>query len=352
MPFSSRNTSIQSSASKAKMTKIAKWVGGFAVAAIIAGQFVLTVDKGDAATQSVFGKVDMTTTYGEGIHLVHPMAKFTHLSIADQSIVMRGVVVDQYGKARSNGQVVIQTADKMATGADVELVLQLDRSLLPHLSQQQISTMSDAVRKYVTPALSEALYSRGSGIKTAQDLFTAEAKEQLKNGVLADIRKYLADTTKVHPSVVGAITVKDVKIQRLALPEQIETLIMETKKREEAEEIAKSEQRRRETDAQAGLYEKQQIAEATKAQAEAESYRRMQNAEALEREAAAKLVVAQKEAEGIAELNKQINPQYVQYLKAQAGLTAAHNYKGEVPHTVMGGDGNFIPFMNMDANKK
>lgn len=348
MPFSSRNQSVVNAAQKAKFTKIAKWVGGTLGLAILASQFVMSVDKGNVATQAVFGKVDLVKTYGEGLHFpVNPMATFTHMSVADQSIVMRGVSVDQYGKARPNGQVIIQTADKMATGVDVEVVLQLNKSQLPHLSQQQVSTMASAVQKYVSPALSEALYNQGSRVKTAQDLFTEEAKTQLKNGVLADLRAYMTNVEKMHPSVVGAITVKDVKIQRLALPEQIEDLIMKTKQREEAEEIAKSEERRRKTDANAALYEKQQTANATKANAEAEAYRRMQNAEAMEREAAAKLVVAQKEAEGIAELNKQINPQYVQYLKAQANLTAAQNYKGDVPQTVMGGDGSFVPFMNM-----
>lgn len=348
MPFSSRNQSVKQAAQTKSMFKYGALALGVVATLGIIGSTVLTVDKGNVATQAVFGKVDMQTTYNEGIHFfVHPMANFTHLSVADQSIVMRGIVVDNQGKAHSNGQVIIQTADKMATGADVELVLQLNREYLPALSQQQIATMADAIRKYVSPALTEALYTQGSSIKTAQDLFTEEAKIKLKDGVLRDIRSYLADATKIHPSVVGAITIKDVKIQRLALPPQIEKLIMETKEREEAEEIAKSNERRRQTDANAELYEKQQTANATKANAEAEAYRRIQNAEALEREASAKLVVAQKEAEGISELNKQINPQYVQYLKAQATLTAAQNYKGDVPQTVMGGEGNFVPFMNM-----
>lgn len=353
MPFNSRNNSIAAAANKAKVTKIAKWVGGALGVIILASQFVLTVDKGNGASQAVMGKVTLNKVYTEGLHFpVNPLASFTQMSVADQSIVMRGVTVDQYGKARPNGQVVIQTADKMATGADVEVVLQINASQLPHLSQQQVNNVSDAVRKYVSPALSEALYGQGSKIKTAQDLFTDEAKTNLKNGVLKDLREYMANKEKMHPSVVGAIIVKDVKIQRLALPEQIEVLIMQTKQREEAEEIAKSEERKRQTDANAALYEKQKIAEATKANAEAEAYRRVENAKALEREAAAKLVVAQKEAEGIAELNKQINPQYVQYLKAQAGLTAAQNYKGEVPHTIMGGDGNFVPFMDIGSGKK
>ncbi|MGL5305800.1 MAG: SPFH domain-containing protein, partial [Aeromonas veronii] len=345
MPFNSRNNSIAAAANKAKVTKIAKWVGGALGVVILASQFVLTVDKGNVASQSTFGKVDLNTVYSEGIHFpVNPLAKFTSMSVADQSIVMRGVVVDQYGKARSNGQVIIQTRDKMATGVDVEIFLQVNGAQIPHLSQQQVNTVADAVRKYVQPALSEALYNQGSSIASAQDLFTEQAKTQLKDGVLRDLRSYLISAEKLDESVVGAIIVKDVKIQRLALPPEIEDLIMETKKREEAEEIAKSSERRRQTDANAGLYEKQQAAEATKANAEAEAFRRMQNAEAMEREAAAKLVVAQKEAEGIAELNKQINPQYVQYLKAQATLTAAQNYKGDVPQTVMGADGNFVPF--------
>lgn len=353
MPFNSRNNSIAAAANKAKVTKIAKWVGGALGVVILASQLVLTVDKGNVASQSTFGKVDLDTIYSEGIHFpVNPLAKFTSMSVADQSIVMRGVVVDQYGKARSNGQVIIQTRDKMATGVDVEIFLQVNGTQIPHLSQQQVNTVADAVRKYVSPALSEALYNQGSSIASAQDLFTEKAKTQLKDGVLRDLRSYLVNVEKLDESVVGAIIVKDVKIQRLALPPEIEDLIMETKKREEAEEIAKSSERRRQTDANAGLYEKQQVAEGIKADAEAESYRRKQNADALEREAEAKLVVAQKEAEGIKELNKQINPQYVQYLNAQAGLTAAQNYKGDVPHTVMGGDGSFVPFMDIGSGKK
>ena len=345
MPFNNRNNSIARAAATAKAKKMGFIAAGVVAAIALGSSTVLTVDKGHTAGKTVFGAVDMSTTYGEGIHFpVNPLASFTEMTTRDESIVLRGIEVVN-GRAVANGRLIIQTADKMSTGVDVEILVQVDPLYVPRFIQQA-GNFPGVVSKYINPALMEALYKQGSGVKTAQDLFTPEAKEQLKEGIITDIRAYLSNKD-IMQELAGGLVVKDVKIQRLVLPPQIENLIMETKQREEAEEIAKSNERRRQTDANAGLYEKQKAAEARKAEAEAEAYRRTQNAEALEREASAKLVVAQKEAEGIAELNKQINPQYVQYLKAQAGLTAAQNYKGDVPQTVMGGEGNFVPFMNM-----
>lgn len=345
MSFNTRNANIAREMNTAKVKKTGLIVAGILGTILLGSSTVLTVEKGHTAGATVFGAVQLDKTYGEGIHFpVNPLASFTEMTTRDESIVLRGIEVVN-GRAVSNGRLIVQTADKMSTGVDVEILIQIDPMKVPHFIQQA-GNFNGVVSKYINPALMEALYKQGSSIRTAQDLFTPEAKDKLKDGITTDIRAYL-NNPKIMKELAGGVVVKDVKVQRLVLPPQIEKLIMETKEREEAEEIAKSNERRRQTDANAGLYEKQQAAEATKANAEAEAFRRMQNAEAMEREAAAKLVVAQKEAEGIAELNKQINPQYVQYLKAQANLTAAQNYKGDVPQTVMGGDGNFVPFMNM-----
>lgn len=323
-------------------------IGAFLLT-VLSMMSILTVEKGHTAGETVFGAVKLDKTYGEGFHFpVNPLASFTEMSTRDESIVLRGIEVVN-GRAVSNGRLIIQTADKMSTGVDVEILIQLDPTKVP-LFIQQAGQFNGVISKYINPALMEALYKQGSNIRTAQDLFTPEAKDKLKEGIMADIRGYL-NNTKIMKDLAGGVVVKDVKIQRLVLPPQIEKLIMETKEREEAEEIAKSNERRRQTDANAELYEKQQTAEATKANAEAESYRRIQNAIALEREAEAKLVAATKEAEGIAELNKQINKQYIDYVHAQASLTASQNYKGDVPQTVMGSDGNFVPFMNVGNQK-
>lgn len=345
--FTDNNRSNSRAAQQANVKKYAT-IGCLSLAALFVGlSSTLVVDKGNVAVQTLFGKVTLDKTYQEGFHFVNPFGSYTQISVRDESIVLKGIDVIG-GKAVSNGNLIIQTADKMTTGVDIEMVVQLKPEFAPYYVQQA-STFNGAINKYIKPALIETIYSQGSEIKAAELLFTPEAKNSLKVGTMAGMKNYLSNKTIVGENLVNGFTVKDVKYQRLALPPEIDKMIITTQQRKEAEEIAKSNERKRQTDANAGLYEKEQFSAATKVQAEAESYRRVQNAIATEREAEAKLVTMQKDAEGIAALNKQINQQYIQYMDAQSKLVASQNYKGDTPAhlVVMGEKSSVVPFMNI-----
>lgn len=348
--FAQRNQNSMEQQLKAKagkMTKIAKYVGIGLVTLGIASTFVTTVEKGHVGVPVVFNEIDHSKFYTEGLNIKMPWVSVIEVPVVDRSITLKGIVIDNRGKAVSNGQLVLQTADKMDTGVDVEILVNMKPQYASKFVQQA-GSFDGAVNQYVIPALKESMYDQGAAIATAQDLFTTEAKDQLKAGSIQDMQGYLNNKV-IMGALAGGFNVKDVKYQRLALPSEINKMIMATKQRQEQEDIAKSSETIRKTDADAALYEEKQKALATEAQADAEAHRRTVNAEAAEKEADAKFYAMKKDAEGIELLNKQINPEYIQYINAQAGLEAAQNYKGDVPQSVtsMGTDANFVPFMNM-----
>jgi regulator of protease activity HflC (stomatin/prohibitin superfamily) len=351
--FTQRNnpikTPIKTQINGAKMKKLAIGVGITLATIAVGSQFFLTVQKGHVGVESKMGgMIVLDKHYSEGLHFpVNPLSSFVEISVKDESIPLKGIEIDRVGNAYSNGSYVLQTADQMTTGVDVEILLQLKPKFAPYFVQQ-VGTFDGAVGTYITPALLESLMKQGSSVESAQDLFSTTAKHNLKTGTMKDMVSYLQ-----NPEIMGKLsngfTIKDVKYQRMVLPPRIQEMINQAKEREEAEDIAVSNETIRKTDADAKLYEEQKHALATEAQADAEAHRRTVNATAVEKEADAKLYAMQKESAGIKNLNSSINPQYIQYMNAQAAVTAAQNYKGGVPQSVttLGDANNFIPFMNM-----
>lgn len=331
-----------------KMKKLATGVAIALGVVIVGSSLVTTVDKGHVGVAVKFGEVQHSAIpMSEGLNFKLPWTEIIEVPITDQSISLKGITISPSGNAMSNGSLVLQTADKMTTGLNVELLVQMKPEFASHFVQMA-GSFNGAVNKYVIPALEESLNYRGSSIATAQDLFTEDAKTDLKKKTQGDMTSYLNDKA-IMEHLSSGLTVKDVKYQRMVLPPRIQEMINQTKEREEAEEIALSNERKRKTDANATFYERQKDAEAKEKQADADAHRTKVLAEATEREADAKLYAMEKEADGIKKLNSVINPQYIKYIDAQANLTASQRYQGGTPAslTVMGENTQAVPFLNV-----
>lgn len=362
-PFSNRNntTNFESNSNmksikeslpnmnNPKMKKIATYSVATAVILALGSNFFLSVKAGDVAAESEFGgKIVLTKHYKEGLHFpVNPFSSFIHMSVKDESISLKGISIDNRGNAVSNGRLVLQTADQMTTGVDVEILLQMKPEFVPHFVQQA-GTFNGSVNKYINPALLESLMIQGAVIESAQDLFTTKAKESLKLGTMQDMVSYLE-----KPSIMGKLangfTIKDVKYQRMVLPPRIQEMINQAKEREEQENVAESNEEIAKTNADAKFYEEQQLALADQERANAEAHRLTVLATAAEKEADAKFYAMDKESSGIKLINAQLTPRYNDYIYAQASLTASQKYKGGTPSslTIMDGNTSAVPYMNI-----
>ena len=314
-----------------------------ALVAVLGFNLMLIVPKGNVAVETLMGKVTTEKVWKEGFHIVNPIATYSNIPITDQSLKFQGIA----NNGLANGQLVIQTADKMTTALNVEILVAIKPEFAPFF-YQQATTFTGTTNKYIVPALMESLMTQGSGITTAQALFDEQSKVKMKAGSLADIRNYLGNP-KIMGNGANGLTVKDFKYQRFVLDPTISDMIRQTKEREELEQVALSQERKRQTDANAALYEKQQQAEATKAQADAEAHKVTVLAAAHERQSDAKLYAMQKEALGMKEISNQTTPQYIKYMEANATVLAAERYQGGTPETltIMGGDSSAVPFLNI-----
>lgn len=282
-----------------------KWIGVGILAfilAIVGMNSYTIVSDGSVKVGTFLGKVD-PKAYPPGMNWpVNPFMSFDTYSTKDIRVPLKGLLVP--------------SQDKMKSSVDVTVMLQFDGNKAPVLKING-GTEEEALDKYVRQKLISTILEFGKNVPEAQSLFTADTQRQLQDSIREAIQEY---------SSPYGYTIKEIMIQDITLPDVVQKQVVNTKIRQEEINQARAEAEK-----------EKQLAQKKVEQANADREVREQLSQAMERDADAKLYAAQKEAEANAALQKTITSEMIRWKELDVEQTKAEKYKGDVPHTIIGG---------------
>lgn len=295
-------------------------------AAVLALNSYTIVGAGEVKTATYFGKVQ-SNIYSEGLHVVNPLYDFDTWDTKELPFEMSNVS--------------IPAKDKFKSSADITIMWSIEPGMTTSL-RQQIGTQSDVEYKLMRQPLLSLVREAGRSVENAQDLFTEDTQNKLQNF----IHEGLSEIVKPY-----GISISQVYIQDITLPDVINQSIITTKRLEEqkAQEGARLEQ-------QSLIYERGVRESAAKAKS-AEN-----NKKAAEQEADGKLYAAKKEADGLyyaasqqAKANKllgqSVSKELISLKRIDVEMQKAKSWNGTVPTTLMGaGNDGVVPLYHMNKN--
>ena len=252
-------------------------IGGIALLAFVASNFVKTIPVGRVGVATLFGKAQ-AQGYEQGIHIpVNPLYRWTLFDARQQTHLETANVPSQ---------------DQLQTKLDVSVQYRIDGAMAPDILEQT-GTADVAVRVHLIPKLRSLLREQGKSIVRAEDFFREETQETLQVALTEGLRDYL----EPKGIIVSAVLIRDI-----TLPPFIVQAIEQKKEREQAVERERAELERVRTELQQKV-------------ARAEAGR-----EAAEQEAARKRILADAQAYEITQINNAIarNQAYIQLQSLEA----------------------------------
>ncbi|MGM0461539.1 MAG: prohibitin family protein [Fibrobacterota bacterium] len=277
---------------------------------LAASRMFMVVAPGHVAVSTLFGKVS-EETYDEGLHFpVNPLLNWTFYDSREKTI---------------KEKIQVPTQDQLQTVVDVSVQYRVNSSKASSILRN-IGTIDDVIRIHINPAVRSIVREQGKDIERAEHFFHADTQEQLKKGILQDLRTYLDGR---------GIIVSDVLIRDINLPQFIVEAIELKKEHEQRALQQKAELQRFKTE------QEQKVA-----QAEAEK-------EAAEMESQRIDILSQARAQEISRINNAIqnNPAYIQ-LEAMQALKDISKDESSKIYFMNGDSPNPLPLMNVGGREK
>ena len=268
-------------------------IGAVLVAAIVSA-CVEVVDTGHEAVGTLFGRVT-GEVIPAGIHLVNPLISWTHFSTLNQSTLFEKVQVPAQDQQKASMDISVQWR------------------LIPGKTKQmraETGNQEDVFRVHFIPNARSALRDAGRETEKVEDFYDQPKVDAYRLDALEVLQR---DISK------AGIDVIDVLVRDVSLPPIIAKAVEVKKQREQEVEKERAELARVRLEAQ------QQVAKA-----EADK-------EAAQLEADARKIRADAEAFAVQRVTKELNAQYVDYIRAQ-------RWNGELPRFTGGG---VVPFLNL-----
>lgn len=289
-----------------------------AVGAVVGGWLALNTwtmvpvgeHKVEVCMSEVTGKV-----LPNGLHAVTPWCSYDKMNTQNQMVEW--------------DRMLIPTQDRMNSYASVVLKYRLNSTGLAKI-RNDFGNETRYFEKTVYQQLPSIIKSEGRKL--------ADSAELANDSALAKLA--MSAQTRLQDTVGQDIEIQEVLIKNVEFDPLIYQQIKETKKRTEEEKREKSQLRIEETklqkqvaaaEAQANSAEHQMAAR--KHLADAKLYEQQQLADgSLYRqklEADALLILKEKEAEGMAAINAQLTPEYMEFMDRQATLTESQRWDGK-----------------------
>lgn len=297
------------------MTKKHITLVGIAIAVLIGSVLLCPwtiVSSGTVKVATKFGKV-MPTVYTEGFHIVDPRLSFDTYDTKEQIIELNDISIPSRDKFKSN--------------ADVTIIYSIKSSETPRL-RGQVGTEKDVVYKVVRQPILSLLREAGRNVEKAQDLFNADTQNRLQEEIVSGMKNFCEPY---------GVTIHNVLLKDITLPEVITTAIIKTKKLEEAEAQQKATLKtqalqfeRQVKQAESNARAAAEDAKARKAQVDANFYAQKKIADA-------RLYDAEKQAEANRKLNKSLTPAILEAKRLEVDMERAKRWQGGVPQTVVSG---------------
>jgi regulator of protease activity HflC (stomatin/prohibitin superfamily) len=277
-----------------------KFMTGLVIALVVfivgMNSFTIVGVNKEASVQS-FGKVHLGKIY-EGFNLVLPWWAIDEYDLNYETEVLEDLGVASQDKFKTQmdvaytGHFVEGQADKTrdSTGSSSQF-------LTTHVEQRVLSCLTKA----------------GAEVVDSQAFFDKRTQERMSESVNNCVNDYLV-------GVGGSYVMTSIQFSDIRLAKAVQRFIIETKKRQEAENQQESALNIADLKAQ----EKVKIAEANKLAA-------VQDAEGRKTLAEAKRYEMEQEAAGNVALSKSITPNLVKYIEAQA-------WNGSKATTILGSD--------------
>ncbi len=269
------------------------FIGGVLLAALVSAA-VEVVDTGYEAVGTLFGRVT-GDVMPAGIHVVNPLKRWTHYSTLKQSTLFESVQVP--------------ARDQQKAAMDISVQWRLSPGMTRGM-RAETGTQEDVFRVHFLPNARSALRDAGRGTAKVEDFYDQTKIDDYRLDALEALRRDI--------SGVG-IEVIDVLVRDVSLPPIIAKAVEVKKQREQEVEKERAELERVRLEAQ------QQVAKA-----EADK-------EAAQLEADARKIRADAEAFAVQQVNRELSPAYVSYIRAQ-------RWNGELPRFTGGGA---VPFLNI-----
>ncbi|MCP4707676.1 MAG: prohibitin family protein [Planctomycetes bacterium] len=288
-----------------KQIQIGVGVAFTLIVLLILAQCYVIVPVGHVGVATKFGQVQEETK-DEGLHFpVNPLYKWT--------------LFDARQKTHSE-TASIPSQDQLTTTIDVSVQFRINKNEADAILQDT-GTPEDAIRIHLVPKLRSLLREQGKTVNRAEDFFLEETQKQLQDDLTTGLSEYLAPE---------GITVTEVLIRDVRLPQFITRAIEAKKEREQEVEKQKAELERYTT-------EQQQLV----VSAEAER-------QAAEQEAIKKKTLADAQAYEIQKINEAIadNPAYIQ-LKALEALQSISKDPAAKVYFLNSDSPNPLPLLHM-----
>ncbi|MEM1446014.1 MAG: prohibitin family protein [Planctomycetota bacterium] len=265
---------------------------------------IKVIDAGHVGVAKLFGSVQ-EEPYAAGFHIVNPLLSWE--------------VYDARQKTHKE-TAGVPSQDQLTTQVDVSVQYRINGAMAPQVLADT-GTAEQAVEVHLVPKVRSLLREQGKGIVRAEDFFREETQQKLQTSLQVGLEEFL--TPK-------GITVTDVLIRDIQLPQRLIAQIEQKKEVEQQAERQKAELQRFET-------EQQQLVVQQKAQREA-----------AEEEAARRKVIADAQAYEITQINEAIaeSPAYIQ-LQALDALKAISENPASQIYFLDGSSPAPLPLMNL-----
>lgn len=271
--------------------------------ALLGACSINVVDSGEEDVQVVFGELKQEPLT-EGWRLVHPLSDIHTYSVRQERYCFRDLE--------------IPSQDKLKSTAEICVMANFERGMTPSVYEDS-GTQKQFINKHLVKKTAEIVRETGKTVENSEEFFMEEVQSQMKDTIRSGLTTYLAPL---------GMTVKDVQIVDIDLPEQIRRAIENTKDRaekvrlqEQQLEIVNLEAQERVKKAEADKTASIEQAEAKRIQADAEAYKIKEEAKA--------------QAEANRLLRASISGELVEYVKA-------NRWNGEYPKTMAGSGAELI----------